>query len=197
MSVAASAARLFEILASRGDGFTRYLLPGLPRDDILRRLSDAGLPLPPHDVLEFYQAFDLVHHYQYSAEQPSFYGIYWLLSFDDAVEQWRERRGYDFLEKRWREAFPILQEDANTFTVDLAADAAGNHHVVNDFNGVEPHPEFLTLTTMFDTFAAWLTSGALPDGTPNVPGHYEGDRDRIAGIAAGLNPGIECWTDQS
>jgi hypothetical protein len=194
MSVTASATRLFQILSANSDAFTRYLRPGLPRDAIQRRLSDAGLPLPPDDVLEFYESFDLVHHYHYEPEQPSFYGIYWLLSFDDAVELWLERRSYDFLEPRWREAFPILQEDGNAFTVDLVADTAGRHNIVNDFNTDEPHAEFLTLATMFDTFATWMTSGALPGGSANVPGHYEGDWDQVAGIAARLNPGIECWT---
>ena len=130
---AASATRLFQILSANSDAFTRYLRPGLPRDAIQRRLSDAGLPLPPDDVLEFYGSFDLVHHHQYEPEQPSFYGIYRRLSFDDAVELWLERRSYDFLEPRWREAFPILQEDGNAF-------------------------------------AASITSGALPGGSPHVPG---------------------------
>lgn len=183
MSVAASATRLFQILAANGDAFTRYLRPGLPRDQIRRRLTDGDLPLPPEDVVEFYEAFDLVPHYQDGADQPAFYGIYWLLSFEDAVELWRERRSYDFLETRWREAFPILQEDANTYIVELEADPQGHHTIVNDFRGDQPRPEFLTLTTMFDTFAAWLTLGALPGG-PNVPGHYEGDRARVADIAA-------------
>jgi hypothetical protein len=195
MSVAASATRLFQLLSANSDAFTRYLRPGLSREEIQRRVAQAGLPLPPDDVLEFYGSFNLVHHYQYEPEQPSFYGIYWLLSFDDAVELWLERRGYDFLEPRWREAFPILQEDANTFTVDLVVDPGGDHNVINDFNGDEPRPEFQTMTTMFDTFAAWLTSGALPGGSPNVPGHYEGDRSHVARIAAGLNPRIDCWAE--
>jgi hypothetical protein len=195
MGVAESASRTFQLLDANGDAFTRYLRPGLTREQLTRRLSESGLPLPPEDVIACYESFDLVNQYQYGADQPAFYGIYWLLSFEDAIALWLERRSYDFLEPRWRNAFPILQEDANCFTVDLVPDAAGNHHVINDFSGDEPRAEFLTLAAMFDTFSAWLTSGALPGGTSRVPGHYEGDPARVASIAAGLNPGLGYWSE--
>ncbi|WP_142386926.1 hypothetical protein [Mycobacterium hubeiense] len=81
-----SAARLFERLSTVGDQFTRYLRPGLSTERMNDLLDQAGLPQPPSDVLEFYGAFNLVPGYQYELDQPSFYGIYCLLSFDDALE---------------------------------------------------------------------------------------------------------------
>lgn len=194
MGVVESATRLFERLSVAGDEFTRYLRPGLSTDRMDELLGQAGLPQPPADVREFYGAFNLVSGYQYELDQPSFYGIYWLLSFEDALAEWGYRRSNEYAEPPWQDAFPFLQEDGNSYLVATHADENGNHWVINDFLGSIPAATFLNLAAMFDTFTEWLTSGVLPAGG-RVPGYYEGEEQRVYEVAARLNPGISRWTD--
>lgn len=195
MAVIESAARLFELLSAGGDEFTRYLRPGLSAQRMDDLLGRARLPQPPSDVCEFYGAFNLVPGYQYELDQPSFYGIYWLLSFEDALAEWDYRRSNDYAEPPWQDAFPFLQEDGNVFLVETQADVNGNHRVIDDFLGDIPAATFSNLATMFDTFTDWLSSGALPAGNGRVPGYYEGDQQHVYEIAARLNPGIPYWEE--
>ncbi len=202
MGVVESATQLFQQLSASGDGFTRYLRPGLPDARIEELLDQAGLPPLPPEVRAFYCAFDLVPHYQYGPDQPTFYGIYWLMSFQDALQSWVERRSYDFLEPRWRESFPLMQEggplmqkDGSVYLIDTEVNANGDHQVVHDFYCLDPTPEFTSVASMFDTFTAWMACGALPAASGTVPGHYEGDDEMIRTIAARLNPGILRWNE--
>ncbi|WP_160110922.1 hypothetical protein [Mycolicibacterium houstonense] len=196
MGVVESADRLFERLSAVGDEFTRYLRPGLSTERMDDLLGQAGLPQPPSDVREFYGAFDLVPGYQYELDQPSFYGIYCLLSFEDALEAWDYRRSNEYAEPPWQDVCPFLQEDGNGFLVETQADENGNHRVIHDFLGEIPLPMFSNLAAMFDTFTEWLSSGALPIVDGRVPGFYEGDKRHVYEVAAGLNPGIAFWTDE-
>ncbi|WKG03450.1 SMI1/KNR4 family protein [Mycolicibacterium sp. HK-90] len=195
MGVVESAARLFELLSAAGDEFTRYLRPGLSTEQIDDLLGRAGLPQPPSDVREFYRAFNLVPGYQYELDQPLFYGIYWLLSFEDALAEWDHRRSNDYAEPPWQDAFPFLQEDGNVFLVETQADENGDHRVIDDFLGDIPAATFSNLAAMFDTFTEWLSSGALPADHGRVPGFYEGDKRHVYEVAARLNPGISYWAD--
>ncbi|WP_301123831.1 SMI1/KNR4 family protein [Mycolicibacterium fortuitum] len=194
MGVVESAARLFERLSAAGDEFTRYLRPGLSAERMDDLLDRAGLPQPPADVREFYGAFNLVSGYQYELDQPSLYGIYPLLSFEDALAEWDHRRSNEYAEPPWQDAFPFLQEDGNAFLVETKADENGNHRVIDDFLGTIPAATFSSLATMFDTFTDWLASGALPVVDGRVPGFYEGDKRHVYEVAARLNPGISRWT---
>lgn len=195
MGVVESAARLFERLSVAGDEFTRYLRPGLSTERMDDLLGRAGLPQPPSDVREFYATYNLVPGYQYELDQPSFYGIYCLLSFEDALEAWDYRRSNEYAEPPWQDAFPFLQEDGNAYLVATQADENGNHRVINDFLGSIPVATFLNLAAMFDTFNEWLSTGALPTGDGRVPGYYEGDQPHVHEVAARLNPGISWWAD--
>lgn len=189
-----SASRLFERLAATSDEFTRYLRPGVSAERMDELLGQAGLPQPPADVREFYRAFNLVPGYQYGPDQPTIYGIYWLLSFEDALAEWAYRRSNAYAEPPWQDAFPFLQEDGNVFLVETQADVNGNHRVLDDFLGEIPAPVFLNLAAMFDTFTEWMSSGALPTGG-SVPGFYEGDERHVHEVAVRLNPGISWWAD--
>lgn len=179
-----------------GDEFTRYLRPGLSTERMDDLLGQAGLPQPPADVREFYGAFDLVRGYQYRPDQPTFYGIYWLLSFEDALNEWDYRRSNDYAEPPWQDAFPFLQEDGNGFLVAAQADERGNHRIIDSFLGEIPAATFSNLAAMFDTFTEWLSSGALTVADGRVPGYYDGDARGVYEIAARLNPGITWWTDR-
>ncbi|WP_342314656.1 hypothetical protein LIX17_25765 (plasmid) [Mycobacterium avium subsp. hominissuis] len=194
MSVVESATRLFERLSAAGDEFTRYLLPGVSVKRMDDLLGQAGLPQPPSDIREFYGAFNLVSGYQYGPDQPRFYGIYWLLSFEDALQEWAYRRSNDYAEPPWQDAFPLLQDDGNAYLVETQADETGNRRVIDDFLGEIPAPVFLSMTAMFDTFNEWMSSGALPNGA-SVPGFYEGDKRHVQDVAVRLNPGIAWWAN--
>lgn len=192
MSITQSAARLFDLLAARDTRFTKYLRPGLSSERIEELVAPVGRQLPA-EVIEFYRHYDLPRGYFYEADQPSFYGIYWLLGLEDAVAFWQERRSYDFLEPREHDWFPFLQEGGNAYLVDLIATSGANHRVISIFHGLEPHVEFLDLTAMFDTFHAWLKEGVLPIEDGRVGGDYQGEPRHVAEIAARLNPGIDYW----
>ena len=158
-------------------------------------LGQAGLPRPPSDVREFYRAFNLVPGYQYELDQPAFYGIYWLLSFEDALEEWEYRRSNEYADPPWQDAFPFLQEDCNAYLVETQADENGNHKEINDFKGEIPEADFSNLAAMFDTFTEWLSTGALPVGHGRVPGFYVGAQQHVYEVAARLNPGISWWDE--
>jgi hypothetical protein len=194
MGVVESASRLFEVLSTTGDGFTRYLTAGLTPQRFDELLVEADLPQPPADVRTFYTAFNLERSYQYGPDQPTFYGIYWLLSFEDALSSWADRRSVDFLEQRWRESFPFLQEDGNIYLIDRDTCETGSNQVIWDFEGVIPAPSFSSMTAMFDTFTEWIVSGVLKPCGGGVPGDYDGQRTRVNEIAARFNPDIAEWT---
>ena len=79
MSVIESASRLFDLLASHDTTFTKYLTPGLAVEEITRLVTPTGIEQLPDEVIAFYSRFNLPRGYAYSSDQPTFYGIYWLL----------------------------------------------------------------------------------------------------------------------
>jgi hypothetical protein len=193
MGVADSAGRLFEYLSRSGDQFTRYLRPGVPESRIRELTVDAGLPYPPADVVEFYRNFDVQPGYAYLPDQPTFYGIYWLLGIEDAVTEWRDRRSYDFMEPVEQQWFPIVAEGNNCYLVDDLPDVGGHHGVISSFYALEPEREFLTLATLFDTLHEWASTGAVPVVDGHVAGDYDGEPLLVRAIAARLNPGVAHW----
>jgi hypothetical protein len=195
MGVADSAARLFELLAGHGDQFTRYLRPGLSDERIAELTTGAGLPAPPPDVVDFYRHFDVEPGYAYGPDQPTFYGIYWLLGIEDAVDEWQRRRSYDFMNPIEQQWFPIIAEGNNQYLVDHLPGPDGAHPIISSFYAMEPAVEFRDLTAMFDTLFAWADSGAVPVVDGHVAGDYDGDPARVREIAARLNPGVAHWTD--
>lgn len=122
MGVVESASRLFQMLASRDATFTKYLKPGLPENEIADIIAPTGVQLPT-EAVAFYRHFNLPKGYQYSADQPTFFGIYWLLGLEDATEQHAIRRSIDYFDERESSWFPVLQEDANFYLLD-----SGNTH---------------------------------------------------------------------
>ncbi|WP_260702847.1 SMI1/KNR4 family protein [Edaphobacter flagellatus] len=195
MSVASAAGRLFDLLTAQGTQFTQYLRPGLTPEQIREIAAPVEHPLPP-EVVEFYRHYDLPKGYFYNPDQPTFYGIYWLLGLEDAVASWQERRSYDFLDAREHEWFPFIEEDGNNYLVDMVATPEGQHPIVRTFHGLEPHVEFANLTAMFDTFYAWVSEDVVPVESGHVAGDYEGDKKRVAEIAVRLNPGVAYWTSR-
>lgn len=192
MSVAESASRLFDLLASQDTAFTRHLQPELPDERIQEIIAPVTVSLPAK-VLDFHRHFNLPKGYAYGPDQPTFYGIYWLLGLEDAVAFWLERRSYDFLEEREHDWFPVLQEDGNAYLVDTVADPQGSHRIVKVFHACPLEVEFISLTAMFDAFYRWLHDGVLKIEDGHVAGDYDGDPQRVAQIAARLNPGVETW----
>jgi hypothetical protein len=198
LGVVESASRLFELLASKDDTFTRHLRPGLPEDRIREIVAPSGVQLPP-EAMEFYGRFDLPSGYQHSQDQPTLYGMYWLLGLEDAVEAYgRHRRdgspssAEGVLEGSagW---FPLLQEDASFFMLNTARVVGGTCAIltVSEYAGVRT--AFVSMEAMFDTLYHWVVEGALPVEAGHVAGDYEGDPVRVAEIAARFNPGVGLW----
>ena len=198
MSVVESATRLFELLAARDDTFTRHLRPGLSEDRIRELVAPTGVELP-REAVEFYGRFDLPRGYQHSADQPTLYGIYWLLGLEDAVEAYAARKrdgSYRSAEEvlagseGW---FPLLQEDANFFMLNTAHAEGGSCAVLNVSEYADVRTAFVSMQAMFDTLYHWVVEGALPVEAGHVAGDYEGNPVRVAEIAARFNPGVGLW----
>ncbi|HEY0020677.1 MAG TPA: hypothetical protein VGC13_30540 [Longimicrobium sp.] len=198
MSVVESATRLFDLLAAKDDTFTRYLRPGLAEDRIREIMAPTGVELP-REAVDFYGRFSLPRGYQYSEDQPTLYGIYWLLSLEDAVEQYgaQKRDGlYQSPEKvaaggtGW---FPLLQEDANFYMLNTAHADGGSCAILTVSEYADVRTAFVSMEAMFDTLYHWVREGALPVEAGHVAGDYEGDPVRVAEIAARFNPGVGLW----
>ena len=198
MSVVECATRLFDLLAAKDDTFTRYLRPGLPEERIREIVAPTGVELP-REAMEFYGRFDLPRGYQHSEDQPTLYGIYWLLGLEDAVEQYGARK--EAGSSRSPEEvlagsagwFPLLQEDANFYMLNTAHAHAGSCAVLNVSEYADVRTAFVSMEAMFDTLYHWVQEGALPVEAGHVAGDYEGDPVRVAEIAARFNPGVGLW----
>jgi len=198
LSVVESATRLFDLLASKDDTFTRHLGPGLPEDRIREIMAPTGLELP-REAMEFYGRFSLPPGYQYGNDQPTLYGIYWLLALEDAVEQYTLLREIeaDLSAEEVRPGssgwFPLLQEDPNFYMLNTAQVDGGSSAILNVSEYADARTAFVSMEAMFDTFYHWVVEGALPVEAGHVAGDYEGDPVRVAGIAARFNPGVGLW----
>lgn len=150
--------------------------------------------------MAFYNRFNLPKGYAYNEDQPRFYGIYWLLGLEDAVDEILNSR-----RELWAEFFPaeefpgssgwlpLLKEDSNLYVLDTANAADGRCPVL-DFNEYDwPKPAFVSLEAMFDTLYHWANEGVLGIENGGVVGYYEGDPMRVVEIANRINPGLECW----
>jgi hypothetical protein len=196
--VVESATRLFELLAAKDDTFTRYLRPGLAEDRIREIMAPTGLVLP-QEAMEFYGRFSLPRGYQYSDDQPTLYGIYWLLGLEDAAEQYvaqKEDGLYQSADEVLDGAagwFPLLQEDANFYMLNTAQIADGACAVLDVSEYDDVRTAFVSMEAMFDTLYHWVAEGALPVERGHVAGDYEGDPVRVSEIAARFNPGVGRW----
>lgn len=198
MGVVESASRLFDLLASRDDTFTRHLRPGLAEDRIRQIVAPAGVELS-REAIEFYGRFSLPSGYQYSEDQPTLYGMYWLLSLEDAVEEYGARKR-DASHQTPEEVlagsagwFPLLQEDANFFMLNTSHADEGSCAILNVSEYADVRTAFVSMEAMFDTLYHWVAEGALPVEAGHVAGDYEGDPVRVAEIAARFNPGVGLW----
>jgi hypothetical protein len=193
MGVVQSASRLFEFLSLRDTTFTKYLKPGLSENEIRNLIEPIGIELP-REVVVFYSHFNLPSGYQYSPDHPTFFGIYWLLSLEDAVEQYEIRRSNDYCEERESGWFPVLQDDANFYLLDTV-NTTGGICPVTDLSEYDIDPEitFASLEAMFDTMYYWAQEGVLEIEDGHIVGDYEGDPVRVAQIAAKINPGVQRW----
>lgn len=198
MGVVESAARLFQHLAETDDTFTRHLGPGLPEDEIRRIVAPAGVELPA-EAMEFYGRFNLPRGYQHSGDQPSLYGIYWLLGLEDAVEEYAAQKREGLYQSPEEVAagsagwFPLLQEDANFFMLNTAHAEGGSCAILNVSEYADVRTAFVSMEAMFDTLYHWVVEGALAVEAGHVAGDYEGDPVRVAEIAARFNPGVGLW----
>jgi SMI1/KNR4 family protein SUKH-1 len=197
MGVVESASRLFELMASRNATFTRYLKPGPSESEIAEIVSSTGIHLPAETVA-FYSHFNPTKGYQYSADQPTFFGGYWLLNLEDAAQECKFRRSADCYdagrEGGW---FPLLQEDANFYLLDTDRKTGDGCPVVQRSEyDVEPNVMFVSLEAMFDTLFLWVQEGVLEIESGHVAGDYHGDPARVAEIAASINPGVQHWTNR-
>jgi hypothetical protein len=198
LSVVEAATRLFDLLAAKDDTFTRYLRPGLAEDRIREIVAPAGVELP-REAIEFYGRFSLPSGYQHSQDQPTLYGIYWLLGLEDAVEQYSAQKR-DGLYQSPEEVlagsagwFPLLQEDANFFMLNTAHTDGGSCAILNVSEYADVRTAFVSMEAMFDTLYHWVVEDALPVEAGHVAGDYEGDPVRVAEIAARFNPGVGLW----
>jgi hypothetical protein len=195
LGVVESASRLFELLASKDDTFTRHLRPGLAEDRIREIVVPTGVELP-REAIEFYGRFSLPSGYQHSEDQPTLYGMYWLLGLEDAVEEYGARKRDESPEKvlagsaGW---FPLLQEDANFFMLNTAHVDGGACAILTVSEYADVRTAFVSMEAMFDTLYHWVVEDALPVEAGHVAGDYEGDPLRVAEIAARFNPGVGLW----
>lgn len=198
MSVVESATRLFDLVAAKDDTFTRHLGPGLAEERIREIMAPTGVELP-REAVDFYSRFNLPSGYQHSEDQPTLYGIYWLLGLEDAAEQFTAQKR-DGLYQSPEEVhagsagwFPLLQEDANFYMLNTAHTDEGSCAILNVSEYADARTAFVSMEAMFDTLYHWVQEGALPVEAGHVAGDYEGDPVRVAEIAARFNPGVGLW----
>jgi hypothetical protein len=192
MGVVESASRLFNLLASHDTTFTKYLKPGLVKNQIDSLMSPTGIALSA-EAITFYSHYDLPQGYQYNSDQPTFFGIFWLLSLEDALREYELRRSSDYFRQQESGWFPLLQEDPNFYYLDTARTSGDICPIIGGSEYIEPDVVFISLEAMFDTMYAWIEEGVLEIEAGHVAGDYTGDPERVAEIAARFNPGVECW----
>ncbi|HST60717.1 MAG TPA: SMI1/KNR4 family protein [Longimicrobium sp.] len=199
MGVIESASRLFQLLATNDDTFTRHLRSGMPEARIREIMAPTGVELPA-EAIAFYSRFNFANGYQYTGDQPTFYGIYWLLSLEDAVEQYTLRAQHRFyyddddeVPAEVRGWFPLLQEDGNYYMLDTAHPCGGPCAVVDVSTHCDSVVAFVSMQAMFDTLYHWVQEGIVPVEKGHVGGAYDGDPLRVAQIAARFNPGVGSW----
>jgi len=192
MGIVESASRLFSLLASHDTTFTKYLKSGLSKDEIDNLISPTGVILPI-ETITFYSHYNLPKGYQYGSDQPTFFGIFWLLSLEDAIEEYKLRHSSDHFREQESGWFPLLQEDANFYYLDTARTSGDICPIIGGSEYIEPDLVFISLKAMFDTMHSWIQEGVLGIEDGHIAGNYTGDPKRVAEIAARINPGVECW----
>jgi hypothetical protein len=193
MGIIESASRLFNLLASHNTTFTQYLKSGLPKSEIENLVEPLGITLP-NEVITFYSHYNLPKGYQFNSDQPTFFGIFWLLSLEDAVEEYKFRRLHNFFKGRDNAWFPLLQEDANFYYLDVAQITENICPITEGSEyTVEPETMFTSLEAMFDTMYYWIHEGALQVVEGHIAGDYEGNRKHVAEIASRINSGVKHW----
>lgn len=196
MEIQIAASRLFTLMADANLNFTNYLVPGLPKEQVDAILSVLDFTLPT-EAREFYENFGFQAHYQYEASEPTFFGSYWILNLQEAVDKYLESR--DFFNEFYLEYpnrfgwFPFLTDDSCNYYLDTANAESGACPIIQVVHGGEPIVTFSSLTKMFETFYRWLHEEALciEDGSLQVP--YDGNRKLVGLIARTCNPDVELW----
>ncbi len=208
MNVVKAAGRLFDFLAARDTTFTRHLQPGLSRADIHALVDSLGVVLP-EETLQFYAHYSLPKGYQYIPKypnglgQPSFFGIYWMLGLEDAIDKYRSRNyseiftaenefisGENEGSSGW---FPFLEVHGDTYLLNTFHAAGGLCPIIHVFRDSGPEPEFTSMTAMFETMYDWVNEGVLAVEEGHVAGDYDGDSVKVGQIAVRHNPGIASW----
>jgi hypothetical protein len=149
------------------------LKPGLSESGIAHIIAPTGVRLPA-EAIAFYSHFNLPRGYQYSADQPTFFGIYWLLGLEDAIDQYGVRRSIGYFEKQESFWFPILQDDANYYLLDTARINGNACPIIESANFDAPQATFVSLEAMFDTMYYWVEDGVLAIESGHIAGDYEG-----------------------
>lgn len=208
MNVVEAAGRLFDFLAAQDTTFTRHLQPGLSRADIHALVDPLGVVLP-EEALQFYEHYSLPKGYQYIPKcpngrgQPSFFGMYWMLGLEDAIDKYRSRNyseiftaadefisGENEGSRGW---FPFLEAHGDTYLLDTFHETGGPCPIIHVFRDSGPEPEFVSMAAMFETMYDWVNEGALAVEEGHVAGDYEGDPIKVGQIAVRHNPGIASW----
>lgn len=193
MEVIESASRLFNLLTLNNTTFTKYLKSGLSKGEIEDLVAPLGITLPEEAII-FYSHYNLPKGYQFNSDQPTFFGTFWLLSLEDAVEEYKFRRLNNFFEGRDNAWFPLLQEDANFYYLDVAQIADGTCPITEGSEYmIVPEIKFTSLKAMFDTMYYWIYEGVLQVVEGHVAGDYEGNPKRVAEIASRINSGVKHW----
>jgi hypothetical protein len=202
IGIVEAATRLFDLLAAHDTTFTRHLLPGLSRAEIQALVDPLGVVLS-EEAIQFYERYSLPKGYQYGTDQPHFFGIYWMLGLEDAVEQYQFNEYSDYFSAEnesfpgenegsggW---FPFLQEDANFYLLDTFHTANGLCPIIQVPEAGGPEPKFVSMTAMFETMYDWIKEAALAVEDGHLVGNYEGDRVTVGQIAERHNPGVASW----
>ena len=208
MDVVEAAGRLFDFLAARDTTFTRHLQPGMSRADIHALVEPLGVVLP-EEALQFYEHYSLPKGYQYIPKypdgrgQPSFFGMYWMLGLEDAIEQY-QLRGLKELWVAEAESFPgeyegaasgvlFLQEEGSFYVLDTFHTVNGLCPVIDLPREFWPEVVFVSMAAMFETMYDWVNEGVLAVEEGHVAGDYDGDPIKVGQIAVRHNPGIASW----
>ncbi len=208
MSVVEAAGKLFEFLAARDTSFTRHLRPGLSRVEIHALVDPLGVVLP-EEALQFYEHYSLPKGYQYIPKhpnglgQPSFFGIYWMLGLEDAIDKYRSRNyseiftaadefipGENEGSSGW---FPFLESNGDTYLLDTFHETGNLCPIIHVFRDSGPESEFVSMTAMFETMYDWANEDVLAVEEGHMVGDYDGDSIKVGQIAVRHNPGIASW----
>jgi len=205
MSVVEAAGKLFDFLAARDATFTQHLQPGLSRAEIQALVDPLGIVLP-EEALQFYEHYSLPKGYQHIPKypngmgQPTFYGLYWMLGLEDAIEQYYFR-DYSASYTAEDEFFPgehhgsgawflFLEDDASLYLLDTFHEVNSLCPVISVHREYGPEPEFLSMSAMFETMYDWVNESALAV----KEGHVDMNHNTTVGqIAIRHNPEIARW----